>query len=341
LLERLMFIGVVSLCDDEGICKAEARYLKGALFPYDDISLEDIEAARDRLHDSLAGFSVYEGNDGKEYVQLTRWSKYQTLKKPTPSDNPKPAFKKTAIPMATRREIARRHGLDGIGNIEAQCHWCGKVGRVCWVNASWVHFSGLELDHIVPESRGGDHSPDNIVLACRSCNRRRNNEFMDNAEGISRLEPSHTQVSTLREEKRREEKGKEEKRSTRESAETASPSSPGTPSSRVCTAFENLCPGRLTLTIKQGIDYAISDYGEAAVLGAIKIAATRGKQSWSYIHGILQNAASEGKLDELATGKVKASGHKRGDETDYSKYVQPICGGDDDGEEPAGAESMS
>ena len=45
-------------------------------------------------------------------------------------------------------------------------------------------------------------------------------------------------------------------------------------------------------------------------------------------------------LKAQMTGKVKTSGHKRGDETDYSKYVQPICGSDDDGEEPAGAESM-
>ena len=41
------------------------------------------------------------------------------------------------------------------------------------MTASWVYFKGLELDHIVPELLGGDGSPDNIVLACQSCNRRK------------------------------------------------------------------------------------------------------------------------------------------------------------------------
>lgn len=28
----------------------------------------------------------------------------------------------------------------------------------------------LSLDHVIPQSRGGEHSPSNLVTACRSCN---------------------------------------------------------------------------------------------------------------------------------------------------------------------------
>lgn len=41
------------------------------------------------------------------------------------------------------------------------CHWCGReVGR-------------LEFDHVVPIKHGGSNGIDNIVMACRKCNRSR------------------------------------------------------------------------------------------------------------------------------------------------------------------------
>jgi 5-methylcytosine-specific restriction endonuclease McrA len=43
------------------------------------------------------------------------------------------------------------------------CSYCGAY------NASG-------LDHVVPLSRGGDHSPENVVPACISCNQRKNNK---------------------------------------------------------------------------------------------------------------------------------------------------------------------
>lgn len=36
---------------------------------------------------------------------------------------------------------------------------------------AWVHFTDLELDHVIPEHAGGPSDPDNIVLACQPCNR--------------------------------------------------------------------------------------------------------------------------------------------------------------------------
>lgn len=49
------------------------------------------------------------------------------------------------------------------------CVWCG---RELWRR-------DLTLEHVVPRSRGGHMIPENAVLACRSCNRRRGSRPVD------------------------------------------------------------------------------------------------------------------------------------------------------------------
>ena len=41
----------------------------------------------------------------------------------------------------------------------ATCQYCG------------AQPDNLDVDHIIPKSRGGDNSADNLVAACQSCNR--------------------------------------------------------------------------------------------------------------------------------------------------------------------------
>lgn len=81
------------------------------------------------------------------------------------------ATAKRAIPQAVRRAVARRAGAIGPGRWTAYCDYCGSVGEICWMTPSWVRFRGLELDHVVPEVRGGQPVEENIVLACQRCNR--------------------------------------------------------------------------------------------------------------------------------------------------------------------------
>jgi 5-methylcytosine-specific restriction endonuclease McrA len=49
------------------------------------------------------------------------------------------------------------------------CVWCGR--RV------WAR--DLTLEHVVPRSRGGHMTPENALLACRACNRRRGSRPVD------------------------------------------------------------------------------------------------------------------------------------------------------------------
>jgi 5-methylcytosine-specific restriction endonuclease McrA len=79
-------------------------------------------------------------------------------------------FKKKAIPLAVRRAVARRYGATyEAGGGTNRCHYCGKSGRIHWAIPYWVTFDH-ELDHFIPESRGGPTTEENLVLACKSCN---------------------------------------------------------------------------------------------------------------------------------------------------------------------------
>lgn len=53
------------------------------------------------------------------------------------------------VPRVTRREVLKRD--------KHQCQYCGSKKQ-------------LTLDHIIPRSKGGKHSWDNVVIACSSCN---------------------------------------------------------------------------------------------------------------------------------------------------------------------------
>ena len=71
-----------------------------------------------------------------------------------------PADRATMLPRPPRRpgisQAVRQfvYGRDGY-----QCLYCGDVT------------GPFELDHVHPWSRGGAHSPDNLAVACRACNR--------------------------------------------------------------------------------------------------------------------------------------------------------------------------
>lgn len=87
-------------------------------------------------------------------------------------------YHKKAIPNAVRRAVAIRYGCPPGKTISVPCHYCGARDLIVWHKlfggrpSSWVSF-GHELDHVVPEFHGGPTTAENIVLACRPCNRRK------------------------------------------------------------------------------------------------------------------------------------------------------------------------
>lgn len=60
----------------------------------------------------------------------------------------------------TKEDIVRRDGLI--------CYLCGKVLKITKVT----------LDHILPLARGGQHKPENVKIACKSCNSSKNSKTL-------------------------------------------------------------------------------------------------------------------------------------------------------------------
>ena len=107
MLARLVWVGLISNADDEGRGKANTAYLKSQLFPYDDeLSLKKIDSALKEIEKTMS-IEFYE-IEGKKYYQLTKWQKFQTINRPTPSQIPKPQDE----PSKSNHEQITEHSLN-------------------------------------------------------------------------------------------------------------------------------------------------------------------------------------------------------------------------------------
>lgn len=80
-LARLLFIGTWNFADDSGICRANEVYLRNNIFPYDDISLDEIKNAIRQLCSS--GVVVLLEYSGERYLKIKNFLKHQTINKPS------------------------------------------------------------------------------------------------------------------------------------------------------------------------------------------------------------------------------------------------------------------
>lgn len=83
---------------------------------------------------------------------------------------------KQPIPAEVRRQLAARYGCKPGQSVVVKCAYCNSIGTIFWIVRrkqvlGWVSISGLEIDHSTPESAGGETKANNLVLACRRCNR--------------------------------------------------------------------------------------------------------------------------------------------------------------------------
>jgi 5-methylcytosine-specific restriction endonuclease McrA len=69
----------------------------------------------------------------------------------------------------TRREVFQRDGYT--------CQYCGRTGR------------DLTLDHVMPRHRGGKHTWENLVSACKTCNHRKAGRTPQEARMVLAREP--------------------------------------------------------------------------------------------------------------------------------------------------------
>lgn len=88
-LAKLFWIGMISNADDEGIGRAQPKYLKSKILPYDEIRITDIEKALDEIGHNMS-VTFYEV-DGNKYYFLNNWKNWQSINKPTASKYPAPS----------------------------------------------------------------------------------------------------------------------------------------------------------------------------------------------------------------------------------------------------------
>ena len=67
-------------------------------------------------------------------------------------------FKKVILTKPTKSAIYRRD--------ENKCQYCGSTRN-------------LTIDHIIPKSKGGDNSWENLCLSCSSCNTKKGNKLLE------------------------------------------------------------------------------------------------------------------------------------------------------------------
>ncbi len=72
------------------------------------------------------------------------------------------------VPPVNRREVLRRD--------KHSCQYCGSTKQ-------------LTLDHVIPRSKGGKHSWDNVVIACERCNSRKGDRTPTQAGMTLRTKP--------------------------------------------------------------------------------------------------------------------------------------------------------
>jgi 5-methylcytosine-specific restriction endonuclease McrA len=88
-------------------------------------------------------------------------------------------FRKKAIPGIVKRAVVEAVGAIPGTTSAANCHYCDSAGEIWWPFTytgkvgSHMVLTGLEFDHVYPEFHGGPTTAENIVLACRPCNRRK------------------------------------------------------------------------------------------------------------------------------------------------------------------------
>ena len=89
-LARLLFVGLISLADDEGRGRGELRWLGGRLFPYDhQNTTRRLSGAVQEISDAVLAI-FYQTDDGCSYYALPGWREHQRIDKPSKSKLPPP-----------------------------------------------------------------------------------------------------------------------------------------------------------------------------------------------------------------------------------------------------------
>lgn len=87
-MERLLWIGLITMADDEGRLRAPVTAINGHVFPWDDLANTRVKKALDAIE--AAGLIVQYEHDGKPYAAFPKWGDHQKIDRATSSKLPAP-----------------------------------------------------------------------------------------------------------------------------------------------------------------------------------------------------------------------------------------------------------
>lgn len=162
---QIFFIALWTECDDQGAFEWKPLQLRLKLRGARDGGVEGL------LAELVAAGSIrqYEHN-GKKFGLVRNFGKFQRPKKP------KITFE---VPADLMDYAGFRPSADDIRKIKCD----EQDGRCFYCDTEITHYSkrsnSLEIDHMIPKSRNGSDDIDNLVAACRACNRSKHDMTAD------------------------------------------------------------------------------------------------------------------------------------------------------------------
>ena len=90
---QLLFIGLISIADDEGYLRGHPAYIKGQIWPYHDLSSEEVQMFLDELQENELVLQYGSADGSQRYIRINNWAKHQRVSHPKKSTFPKPHSK--------------------------------------------------------------------------------------------------------------------------------------------------------------------------------------------------------------------------------------------------------
>lgn len=108
LMERLLWVGLITVADDYGYVHVSAAAILGGIFPHDEkVTLKHVRDWRTGLAEKNKNFHLF-NVDGIEYGHFIKWRQYQSAWKPSPPRMPPcPICPTTDLVPNTDQELAK------------------------------------------------------------------------------------------------------------------------------------------------------------------------------------------------------------------------------------------